>query len=345
MIKQSALKLMTATGAFAPFRWANRGGALILLYHRFGEARDGVTVPPRALARQVAYLKAHYRLVPLSFIADHLNAGRRLPRGLAVITIDDGYRDFYEAAFPILQRERVPATVFLVTDFISQQAWMPADRIHFITAQAPVGEFEVSVGDRRLNYVLGGPASRAAAAAGLNAALATLSHEERELTMARIAALLRVRLPVRPPEQFGAFDWEQAREMARAQIEFGSHTRTHPALTGVGREKLWRELHESRLQIEDELGRVTDLFSYPHGEVDGRVRDAVERTGYRCAAGSEVGFNGGQSDRLALRRIQAEPDLPHFVQVSSGCEQVKNRLRGLSPIANQSRQTAVAGSK
>ncbi len=305
-----------------------RGGALILLYHRFGEGdEDGVTVPPRVFARQVAHLKAHYRLVPLSVIADHFNAGMKPPRSLAVITVDDGYRDFYEAAFPILRRERAPATVFLVSEFVSQRAWMPADRAHFIAARAASGDYQVEMGRERLRLALGDDASRDRAAARLNAALWALPDEEKDQAMARAAARLGVELPARPPDQFGALSWANAREMARSGIEFGSHTQTHPALTGASDEKLRRELSDSRALIEDELRTAADLFAYPHGEVDGRVRDAVKRAGYRCAASSEPGFNDARSDALALRRIQSEPDLPHFVQVVSGCEQIKNRLR------------------
>ncbi len=341
MIKQAALKLMATTGAFAPFRWVSRDGVLIVLYHRFGDARDGVTVPPRVFARQVDYLKAHYRLVALSAVCDHLNAGVKLPRGLAVITIDDGYRDCYEAAFPILRGRSAPATVFLCTDFVSQRAWMPADRALFITAQAPAGEYLVKIGRERLRLTLGDGASRERAAARINAALRALPDEEKDGAVVRVSARLGAPLPARPAEQFGALDWESAREMARSGIEFGSHTRTHPALTGVGDERLRRELSDSRAQIESELGRAAELFSYPHGEIDGRVREAVGRAGYRCAVSSEPGLNGAKGDLLALRRIQAEPDLPHFIQATSGCEQFKKRLRGARSTSIIHRQSEV----
>ncbi len=105
MIKKAALELMTAAGVFAPFRWFAKTDTLILMYHRFGRTDDGVTVTPEVFSKQVAYLNAHYRIVPLSVVADYLKSGETLPRGLAVITVDDGYRDFYDAAFPILRRQ------------------------------------------------------------------------------------------------------------------------------------------------------------------------------------------------------------------------------------------------
>lgn len=327
MIKKAALELISAAGGFAPFRWITRGDVLVLMYHRFGRINDGVTVPPETFARQVAYLKTHYRVVPLSVIADHLRAGEKLPRGLAVITVDDGYNDFYDAAFPILRKEGATATVFLVTDFVSQRAWMPADRAAFLTAQAASGEYELEIGRERLRLTLGDEASRDAAAGRINMALLTAPHEERTEETVRVAHALGVPLPATPPKEFGGLHWDSVREMAAAGIEFGSHTVTHAMLTQISEEKMRREVADSRAHIEDELGRPAEMLSYPNGEMNDRVREAVIQSGYRGAGSSAPGFNDAQVDPFTIRRIYAETDFPHFVQTTSGCEMIKNQLR------------------
>ncbi|MDX2031912.1 MAG: polysaccharide deacetylase family protein [Blastocatellia bacterium] len=328
--KKAALELISASGAFAPFRWITRGNVLVLMYHRFGHINDGVTVPPEAFARQVAYLNAHYRIVPLSVIADHLKAGEKLPRGLAVITVDDGYNDFYDAAFPILRKVGATATVFLVTDFVSQQAWMPADRAAFLTAQAAGGTYRLEIGRERVEFTLGDEASRDAAAGRINMALLTIPHDDRPEATLGVARALRIALPATPPKEFGALRWNEVREMAAAGIEFGSHTVTHAMLSQVSEEKMRREVADSRAQIEDELGRPADMLSYPNGEMNDRVREAVIQAGYRGAGSSVPGFNDAQVDPYTIRRIYAETDLPHFVQTTSGCEQVKYQLRNLA---------------
>src|ERR1044071_2951482 len=97
-MKQAMLKLMKATGVFAPFRFANRDRSLILTYHRFG-ANDAMKMSARDFRAQLDYITSRYEIVPLSFIADLPQGKRRL----AAITIDDGYSDAYEIAFPILR--------------------------------------------------------------------------------------------------------------------------------------------------------------------------------------------------------------------------------------------------
>src|SRR5215510_2506872 len=134
-MKGSVLNLLRRSGAFAPFRWAHRGQALILTYHRFSEGGDGERISARVFSEQVKYLAAHYTLVPLSQLADCLRR-REIPPSLAAITIDDGYRDAYEIAFPILRKHCAPATVFVVTEFVEGTTWLWTDKARYLTARA-----------------------------------------------------------------------------------------------------------------------------------------------------------------------------------------------------------------
>lgn len=327
MIKQVALELMASSGAFTPFRLACAGDVLILMYHRFGYADDGVTVSPEVFSRQVEYLTAHYRLAPVSTVAEYLRAGEKPPRGLAVITVDDGYADFYEVAYPIIRRAGGTATVFLVTEFVSQNTWMPADRPMFLSAAAPSGRYRVAVGGEKLELALDDAASRGAAAHRINMALLTIPHDERAEAITCLAAELGVDLPARPPREFGALEWDQVREMAAGGIEFGSHTATHAMLTQVSEDRIRAEVADSRACIEGELGFAAEVFAYPNGDMNEQVRQAVIDAGYLGAGCSERGFNDQTVDPFAMRRIYADTDMPHFVQTTSGFEQFKHWLR------------------
>jgi peptidoglycan/xylan/chitin deacetylase (PgdA/CDA1 family) len=97
----------------------------VLMYHRIcvlspAEARSpllrDLTVAPAEFDRQMAYLTSNgFTVLTVEEIADSLQAQRPLPEKAVAITMDDGYRDNFSEAFPILQRYHVPATCFLVT--------------------------------------------------------------------------------------------------------------------------------------------------------------------------------------------------------------------------------------
>jgi peptidoglycan/xylan/chitin deacetylase (PgdA/CDA1 family) len=89
------------------------------MYHAFseGEDRERFVMPARTFARQMRLLATlRYRVIPLAELAAALREGRPLPRRAVVLTIDDGYRDNYEVAFPVLRRRGFPADVFLVSE-------------------------------------------------------------------------------------------------------------------------------------------------------------------------------------------------------------------------------------
>jgi len=316
-MKGTILNLLRITGAFAPFRWAHRHQALIITYHRLSEREGGARISARAFAEQVEYLAAHYTLVPLSRLAACLRK-RELPPRLAAITIDDGYRDAYEIAFPILRKHCAPATVFVVTEFVEGTAWLWTDKARYLAAGAAAQAFEIGIGSRDLRLELNGAASRAVAAGLINAALKPLSEEARDALVERLAFELGVKLPERPPAEYDAINWRQAREMADAGVEIGSHTLTHPILTGLGGARLREEVVQSRDRIQNAIGRKVETFCYPNGDYDLRTRLEVARAGYQLAVTTDTGLNNELNDPLALRRIHGEYDLARFVKNTSG---------------------------
>lgn len=89
--------------------------ASILMYHSIGDNDKFSTVTPKNFERQLQFLKKHnYTLVTLHEIMRRKEEGETLKNCVA-ITFDDGYRDFYTTAFPLLKKYNVPAAVFVVT--------------------------------------------------------------------------------------------------------------------------------------------------------------------------------------------------------------------------------------
>lgn len=84
------------------------------MYHSIGKNKAGFTVSPDTFAAQVAYLKKHYTVVPVSHFVDMLRRGQDL-RKVVAITIDDGYHDLYEYVLPIVRTHAIPVSVFIPT--------------------------------------------------------------------------------------------------------------------------------------------------------------------------------------------------------------------------------------
>ncbi len=122
------------------------------------------------------------------------------------------------------------------------------------------------------------------------------------------------------PGALPALTWDQVREMLRGPISIGSHTLTHPHLTRISSDALRRELIRSRDVITAETGVETELFCYPHGDMNARVRDAVRLAGYRLACSTYPGPVTLASDPLAVPRtfIARDDTLADFARKLSG---------------------------
>jgi peptidoglycan/xylan/chitin deacetylase (PgdA/CDA1 family) len=127
-----------------------RNAAVVVAFHRVQERvepGDGLTVGLRMFERHCRFFRRHFRVVPLRDIVEKLERGQRLNRELA-ITFDDGYRDNFEIAAPVLQRLSLPATFFIVTRSMGSEdvpwwdrernarhPWMTWDHVRALRAQ------------------------------------------------------------------------------------------------------------------------------------------------------------------------------------------------------------------
>ena len=97
----------------------------ILCYHRvcdLPETNDSMmylNVPPEAFAQQMAFLSQNgFNVITLEQFIEYKDGNRKPPSKTVVITFDDGYRDNYINAFPILEKYNFKGTFFIVTDYI-----------------------------------------------------------------------------------------------------------------------------------------------------------------------------------------------------------------------------------
>jgi peptidoglycan/xylan/chitin deacetylase (PgdA/CDA1 family) len=96
----------------------------ILMYHRVNDGHPGdrLTVDPRAFEAQMAFLAASGRpVIRLEDALPALRGAARLPPRAVAITFDDGFRDNYDFAVPVLERFKMPATFFVVTDHVGTE--------------------------------------------------------------------------------------------------------------------------------------------------------------------------------------------------------------------------------
>jgi peptidoglycan/xylan/chitin deacetylase (PgdA/CDA1 family) len=107
------------SGGFYFFWLSPRYTVPILMYHRIGDEQGSFSVSPKNFTRQMEFLKKFkYRVISLEELVRSIREKKYIPKNSVVITFDDGYRNNFIYAYPVLKKLNFPATVFLISDFI-----------------------------------------------------------------------------------------------------------------------------------------------------------------------------------------------------------------------------------
>jgi peptidoglycan/xylan/chitin deacetylase (PgdA/CDA1 family) len=305
--------MMLRHGGISVMRTLGRRGVRILLYHRFPAAIK------TSLEAQCAHLRRHYHLVSLDQVAAWLRDGESLPANSLAVTVDDGYRDFYFTAYPLFSAYKIPVTIFLATDFLDHHSWLWVDRVNFACRHTRVRSARIPLAaNETVEFAFGSLEQREESIIAIKARAKRMSNDQRlRLVVEDLPRLLKVAVPDRATEEYEPLRWDEVREMAANNIDFGAHTRTHPILSSVSDHKsLVEEIEVSRKRIEQELDKPVPHFSYPNGtwdDINSQVVDTVKNGGFRTAVVAQGGVNFRDADPFLLRRNTVAPESSEMV--------------------------------
>lgn len=287
----------------------------ILAYHRIYDMgpEDDFPFDPELVSATVADFRWQMqtlarRCTPIAMgeAVRRMEKGEALPPRAVAVTFDDGHRDNYTHAFPILRETGVPATIFLSTSYIGAPGTFWFDDVAHQLYRAPSGRLELA--SLSLALELSDVASRRAATGRVLGAMKEVPDTTRCQALAELEAAAGVR---GHDGRSATLTWEQAREMHDSGlVELGSHTVSHPILSRLGDAALERELADSRRELRERLGNEAEQLAYPVGgesAYDERTVRTARACGYRLGLTYVSGVNPWPlADAFRLRRLHVE---------------------------------------
>jgi len=257
----------------------------ILCYHSIDENDSLLSITPSLFQKQMEHLKRYkHKIISLSEAIHYLTSGEKLSESYVVITFDDGYKNFYLHAFPILKKFNFTATVFLVPKYINKEAdWVQRDFKEFHSIQ---GNLSVDIKD--------------------------LIVRNKTLFQNRFPHFYRI-----PPKRLllivdklfrntnlPILSWEDVQEINQYGIEFGTHSYSHPFLNELTLTHARDEIWKSKVEIENHIHKPVYSFCYPYGAFNSKIQKLLKDLGFRCACTTETGINNRKNyDLFALKRI------------------------------------------
>jgi peptidoglycan/xylan/chitin deacetylase (PgdA/CDA1 family) len=289
-----ALSWSRATRLFEAWSPLSRG-PLVLGYHRVVEdlrVASGLSILPMlistgTLERQLDWVGRRFRFVSLDELADRLERGEP-GDSLAAVTFDDGYRDVYDCAFPLLRRKGIPSAVFVVTDFAGTKRLPVHDHLYVLLSAAFANAHKRATPIEPLLREIGLPREPPTFPRGPWSAYTATRVLLRERPLGEIRhviALLESELPLTNGvrRSFQSLTWPMMKELQQEGVTIGSHTRSHILLTNEAPARVDEEVVGSRRILEERLRTPIRHFAYPDGMFNAPAVRAVARAGYRCA--------------------------------------------------------------
>jgi peptidoglycan/xylan/chitin deacetylase (PgdA/CDA1 family) len=297
---------------------------LVITHHRIGYPSKSpyygsiFSASPEIFREQVCYLRTNFRILTLS----ELDTPAAFKEPSVLIAFDDGYRDNFEVAFPILKELGVPATFFIPTGFLEIPRLPWWDHAAYVLGQTAQTEIVLDW-PKRMTIQLDSEGQTRAIWSVISLYLDGKIDDEPQFR-----AHLEERSAMTVDEAMLGRDlfmtWDQVRLLARAGMSIGSHSHNHPMLAKLSGEQQQAELKTSKAILERELGSAVSSVAYPFGW-EGAYNEITKlqahTAGYRLAFSAKKGINRpGEHDQFALCRISVGfEDTPLLLRARSVC--------------------------
>ncbi len=295
-------------------------GLLILNYHRVGAGaktsdfdRNLWSATAEDFDAQIRTVCRDYDVIGLK----DLEEIQRQRRGrFILITFDDGYRDNYEEAFPILKQHGASAIFFLATGYLDEPRLPWWDEIAWMVRRSPLPQLPASVWLPDAISFENPDRERA-----IVKLLKIYKRLDGDLTTAFINHLAEATQSGRCPEGIARqlwMTWPMVREMQAAGMDFGGHTVNHPILANLSPEEQDAEVGGCQQRLIQELGQPATAFSYPVGgahSYNEHTMAALQRHGFQWGftyIGGHVPLPVPQRYAIPRAAIETEVDTPIF---------------------------------
>lgn len=285
-------------------------GLLVLNYHRVGDPASDpfdhatYSATAEAFRAQVTYLKHWFDMPAPEEILQSL-ARKSFAYPTALVTFDDGYRDNYEAAFPVLRELNVPACFFVVTGLLDAPRLPWWDQVAYSVKRTSVDLLKLVYPERLTLDLRTMPRARA------TWRILRACKDARPFVPSRffdeLARATGVDVDSERLARTLFMSWDAVRDLARSGMTIGSHTATHAVLASLSESLQRRELLDSRERIAEVTGVRPDLLAYPVGGVDAftyATKRLAREAGYRAAFRFAGSLNRPSNlDPFAIARV------------------------------------------
>lgn len=265
-------------------------------YHRIGNRTvsafdKGVySASQQAFAEQIKHFAQYFRVLSCDEILNLPRTLETLDRDAVIVTFDDGYRDNYELAFPILKQYGVPGVFFIPTNILENPKLPWWDAVSYLVETTTKPQITIEFeGTHTFDLA----SSREQASRKILRLIKNATNLDYELFIQKLAQSCGISWEHTEELAGNLFlTPEMIRDMASSNMLFGTQTHSHFILSQLPEAQQAEELQLSRRKLEQVLGQKVELMSYPVGGLTAFTA-ATKRLAREAGYTAAYSFYGG----------------------------------------------------
>jgi len=278
----------------------------ILTLHRVVKERSllaalrRIEITPSFLEQTILkYKSAGYRCVSLDEVQQQVESGKRSRQKFVCFTLDDGYADNYELAYPVFKKYNCPFAIYVTTDFPDKKAllwWYDLQDILLENEKLKFNGVEYDCSDvKKKNQTF-------------RKIKINFFISDSEIQRTVLEQLFKENVCAKRHAE-NALSWEQISELATDPLcTIGAHTVSHRSLPVLSDEEIRKELSDGKKQIEERIKKPVKHFAYPSGSWDNRVALMVmEQYSTAVTTKHDLVRKGDTLDRLNRNVLLEKP--------------------------------------
>ena len=259
----------------------------------------GIIISKLSFKNHMKYLVNTRTLTNLRFIKKQKKGNTKI-----ALTFDDGFIDQYTDAFPILEKNKIKATFFIVTKCISDKYFVrPIDLFYYLAETYYGRKIKINLLGEEVELVL---RIKEKEIIKIKYALKYKNLEVANKIIESVSSALNIKLTnslLRDINKQLYMQKEHIKELVLAGHEIGNHSHTHQAFSSLSEKELITEISQSKEIIRNITGVEKQVFAYPYGGLNSYndfTNDFIIKNNFLCCC-TNTGFTNDNTSFLLHR--------------------------------------------
>ncbi len=278
---------------------------LVLVYHRIISNTDATAafsysnmhVSPSVFNLQLEFLKDKCDILNENRFYKEMSV-QKAGRLRVLITFDDGWRDNYLNAWPLLRKNHVAAVIFAAAGLIERQQLHWMHKLLYLLRVKPAAAMQIGPAVRKQLT------SRKPLLSSWSHMLQNINQLNPDDKKRYVKSIEKLFGRYGPDETTRYYcDWNELREVAKNSISIGAHGVSHDPLDAMPFDRMKAELRESKSALEEKLSATVCAFSFPHGRYTDECIAEAQKSGYQAAFAVNGRINRAQAGFFTYPRL------------------------------------------